>query len=298
MWSITYQDVEKAIKKEIATDLQSPLSSHQQRNRSGYSHQTDENVFQLNSMALLVLWLKNDEKERENALKVKQNTAAAALLKMVYDPSNADYIQVKQNLMAQWNSLPDWFSYDENSLPAISPGGIQPEVSYWWPQQFMSGDHDVDSSGMICLDDQQDPSEMHKNWRKWLWFYNHFQFLPGMLLTTKKGLQAHDYHVLQVVGTTSTAPAGWDLVLEDCFEEMRTGYQELASTGKPAPDEIGGEIADETGSVIAEVESLWNASRLALLRSDQEDYKEVLESLNWNVVMAEGNWQSEVNNFL
>jgi len=104
--------------------------------------------------------------------------------------------------------------------------------------------------------------------------------------------------VLQVVGTTSTAPAGWDLVLEDCFEEMRTGYQELASTGKPAPDEIGGEIADETGSVIAEVESLWNASRLALLRSDQEDYKEVLESLNWNVIMAEGNWQSEVNQFL
>ena len=35
-----------------------------------------------------------------------------------------------------------------------------------------------------------------------------------------------------------------------------------------------------------------------LLRSDQEDYKEVLESLNWNVVMAEGNWQSEVNQFL
>ena len=105
VWSITYQDVEKAIKKEIATDLQSPLSSHQQRNPFGYSHQTDENVFQLNSMALLVLWLNNDAQERENALKVKQNTAAAALLKMVYDPSNADYIQVKQNLKAQWNSL-------------------------------------------------------------------------------------------------------------------------------------------------------------------------------------------------
>ena len=92
--------------------------------------------------------------------------------------------------------------------------------------------------------------------------------------------------MLQVVGRASASPAGWDLVLEDCFEN-ENWISGAGINGKPAPDEIESEIADETGSVIAEVESLWNASRLALLRSDQEDYKEVLESLNWNVVMAE-----------
>ena len=114
----------------------------------------------------------------------------------------------------------------------------------------------------------------------------------GMLLQQKKA-QEHDYHVLRC--WTINCPAGWDLVLEDCFEEMRTGYQELASTGKPAPDEIGNCRWNRIRYCWSW--TLWNESRLALLRSDQEDYKEVLESLNWNVVMAEGNWQSKLITF-
>ena len=52
-----------------------------------------------------------------------------------------------------------------------------------------------------------DEPTRHLMWRRWLWLFNIFQTLPGVLFATQTGLDANDHALLTIV--TGAAPWNW-----------------------------------------------------------------------------------------
>jgi hypothetical protein len=53
-----------------------------------------------------------------------------------------------------------------------------------------------------------------------------------------------------------------------------------------APDEVGYELTDTTGEVIAAMELAWTALKIGFVTSDQLGDKEKLEARGWKVLTA------------
>jgi DEAD/DEAH box helicase domain-containing protein len=298
VWSVSYQDVEQALKAETGTDLISPWLTHQ---RPGTDSQTlsDPQAFKWNSVAMLLKWLWHSGQNYSAELKNMQRTAAETCLKMACNPLKPNYPQEKQILKERWENLPEWVVVPENSLATYSPDGVQPEVSYWWPREFSQENYNSFSSGMVSLNDEKEITELHKDWRTWLWLFNHLQFISGMLLTSHKGLASRDYDLLpipddRIKKSVAKSFGIWQEMTGDIVDELAEGFEKLAVSGITAPDEIGREITDDQGQIIAEAEMVWDVPRIALLLPELSEYKELLEVENWKVVLAENDWQNEI----
>ena len=119
-------------------------------------------------------------------------------------------------------------------------------------------------------------------------------------MTSRKGLAAHDYHVLHVLAGAPAIPEtpatdAWGIILEEVVDELVEGLRELVSSGIPIPDDVGGEMTDEQGRIYAEAELVWNETRVALLRPDQSEFEQHLKDEGWKVVVAENDWTTALN---
>ena len=123
-----------------------------------------------------------------------------------------------------------------------------------------------------------------------LQLYNTAQFMPGVLMATASGLDAHDYEILGAMVGGAQAPgqppghaglsAAWQVVFEQTLSELAGGLKALAAAGA-MPPEVGTELADEKGKVLADAELTWVDQKLALLRSDQADLAEAWQAAGW-----------------
>ena len=142
-----------------------------------------------------------------------------------------------------------------------------------------------------------DAESLHLAWRRWLLLFNTAQFLPGMLMATSSGLDAHDYEQLGALGKESAEaakPAGlealggaWQQVLDHCLEVLAAGLKDLATAGV-TPPEVGMELADEKGRVLADAELTWVSEKLAVLRPDQDDLVDTWKAAGWAVELLDG----------
>jgi DEAD/DEAH box helicase domain-containing protein len=149
--------------------------------------------------------------------------------------------------------------------------------------------------GVVVLDEAlaNDGEVLHSAWRRWLQLYNASQFLPGMLMVTGSGLDAHDYDALPSANSHSqagTAPAGqaahlaiWQEILDQTLSSMKDGLKALARAGADQP-EVGMELADEKGRVLADAEFAWVSQKLVVLRPDQSDLVHEWVSAGWQVI--------------
>jgi DEAD/DEAH box helicase domain-containing protein len=144
--------------------------------------------------------------------------------------------------------------------------------------------------GVVLLDEGQaeDEEDLHREWRRWLQLFNACQFLPGILLTTATGLDGHDYDVLGIGDPTMSVlgePAvsgAWQDVMDQVQTPLRPGLAALANMGAAVP-EVGAELADDRGRVVADAELAWSEKRVVLLRPDQSDLAEVWQVQIWVV---------------
>jgi len=151
---------------------------------------------------------------------------------------------------------------------------------------------------VVSIDQHGDPDSLHQCWRTWLWLFNHLQFLPGLLMTTKEGLESGAYSVLAEVQpgkvhVTATS-AEWGEVIKDAAEELTDGLIYLASEGMMIPDGIGEEFEDERGRVYAEAELCWQLYKLCVLTPDQEEYQKPLQDRGWSPILAEVGWENNI----
>jgi len=77
--------------------------------------------------------------------------------------------------------------------------------------------------------------------------------------------------------------AGWAQVLDQAVDVVQGGLRLLLGAGVPTP-EVGYELADARGRVIAEAELAWFEARLVVLTEDQVDGAGVWLSHGWTVV--------------
>ena len=166
----------------------------------------------------------------------------------------------------------------------------------WWAMALAKGlpvPGTWSSPGAVVLDESAAPDEdaLHRGWRRWLQLYNTAQFIPGVLMATASGLDAHDYESLGTMDGGIQAPgkpqghaglsAAWQAVQEQTLAELAGGLKALAVAGG-LPPEVGTELADEKGKVLADAELTWVDQKLALLRPDQADLADAWRAAGWS----------------
>ena len=147
--------------------------------------------------------------------------------------------------------------------------------------------------GVLVLDEAkaEDDTALHLAWRQWLQLFNTTQSLPGMWLVTASGLDQHDYDGLSPSSATAVAQSAeqtslngaWLEVLEQLLEPLKPGMVRLAQAGAAVP-EIGPELADDKGRVVADAEMVWAAAHVAILRPDQADMVQEWTAQGWTVL--------------
>jgi ATP-dependent helicase/nuclease subunit A len=64
------------------------------------------------------------------------------------------------------------------------------------------------------------------------------------------------------------------------------------------PDHVGFELVNDRGEVIAEAEVAWEQEMVALLRADQQEFREVFDAAGWKVFMADSGIVAEIEEAL
>lgn len=304
VWSVTHQDVNAALGGSLDHDLESPLvalSRHDGSKAPPHIPRAQEKAFAQHAVARLLAWLATPGDGGTDASAVAQLQRNALWLGFLMIPSTQADKAACDGQLAQW--LP--------RLPEAvkTPGsGYAPSVGLnkgpstfvgWWPLGWGSPKppaSDWRAPGVVVLDEAvaESAEQLHAAWRRWLQLFNAMQFLPGTLMVTGSGLDGHDYEVLQSSGDAAGAPSAgasgqaallavWETTLEQTLDVLRPGLRRLAEAGAAVP-EVGLELADEKGRVLADAELAWPTEELVVLRDDQADLSEAWAAAQWKVV--------------
>jgi DEAD/DEAH box helicase domain-containing protein len=310
IWSVTWDDVRSALNAEIDTSLaddldamcfnrkeELPPSLRAMLNGSLWSH---------HSIAVLIRWLATPTGDNADQAVIKTaQHAGATAFRMVPNPSIPALEEARNKLAQFWTTLANLPC--ERSAQGVGSGNVNDlclTFRYWWAKELAIPASTVPvNPGFVIYDESQanDEPTRHLSWRRWLWLFNIFQTLPGVLLATQLGLQGNDYAGLTII--TSVRPgsgaqaaahgAAWEQVLEQTLSILVDGLSTVMAVGLPPPDEVGYEL-EQAGEVVAEAELAWIGRKLVLLMPVQANYQPFWEQNGWRPVIAEGQWQERI----
>ena len=144
---------------------------------------------------------------------------------------------------------------------------------------------------ILHLDDDE-ASAHHANyrpaWNRTLRLFNLLQFLPNAWWITRQGVQAGHYPEFAPTGKpqdTATQPDSddWAEAMEFAAEPLHAAMRQWAAAGLPAP-EVGFELADGKGQVLAEAELAWPTQRVAVLHGEPAEEAAAFEQAGWRVL--------------
>jgi len=306
VWSVTHQDVSSSLEGSLDTDLESPmvaLSRHDGTRAPPTVPRAQEKAYTQHAVARLLHWLAMGPDGTTGDAAVVQLQRNAAWLGFLMVPSTADDKAACEQQMGQWlPRLPQNIREPGKGYAHImsKPNGPMGQVG-WWPLLLANGlpaDGPWSAPGVVLLDEEaaNDEEGLHRGWRRWLQVFNGAQFLPAMLLVTASGLDGHDYEAFSSVGGQELVPGqaaalaamnnAWQEVITLVVGTLKSGVAELAHAGAAVP-EIGMELADDKGHVLAESEMAWPEARVVLLRPDQGDFVSAWKDTQWEVVMLD-----------
>ena len=131
------------------------------------------------------------------------------------------------------------------------------------------------------------------DWNGVLRLFNILQFLPQAWWTTRTGVSAGLYPELAPTDAlhrrahhVQDAESAQDDAHRFVAPQLRPLLRQLARRDLPAP-ELGHELADDAGKVVAHAELAWPSRRVALLLPDQEHHKMHYERSGWHVLTVE-----------
>ena len=127
--------------------------------------------------------------------------------------------------------------------------------------------------------------EYRQVWNGVLRLFNLLQFLPGTWFTTRQGTAANLYpEFVPTQQPAATAPNAWEEALSLAVPDVHPAMQQWAALGLPAP-EVGYELADRTGRILAEAELAWAERKVAILLPDAAAPE--FESAGWRAFFAD-----------
>lgn len=298
VWSVTHNDVASALKGDLDTDLESPLvalSRHSGAAAPANVPRAQEKAFTQHAVARLLAWLGTaDEPGMDDAM-ARQLQRNALWLGFLMVPLPAQKAECDA-LLGQWmHQLPEHLR--------TTPKGFAPSTAktaglyrYFglWPlviaQSGFEASRGWRAPGVVVLDETQatDEQQLHMAWRNWLHMFNTMQTLPGVWLATVGGLEGHDHvHLSELPsgGAVGIQPedafgGAWQEVQARALKPLQAGLGLLAASGADLP-ELGMELADDKGTVLADAELCWPAARMAVLRDDQVDLAPAWQDAGW-----------------
>ena len=118
---------------------------------------------------------------------------------------------------------------------------------------------------------QSEHQGYREEWNGVLRLYNLLQFLPNAWWTTDLGVQRDIYpEFAPVEPEPETMVSGeWAESISLAVPELLPSMRELAGKGVPSP-EVGFELTNSSGQVVAEAELAWEARQVAVLLPDQD----------------------------
>lgn len=304
VWSLTHNDVTAALKGDLNTDLDSPLmtmSRHTGATAPPNVPRAQEKAFTFHGVSRLLMWLASPGSGEEDVA-VKQLQSNGLWHGFLMVPHNPEERALCDALLGQWRDrLPDHLRVmDKGMAPSVAKTAGLCKQFGGWPLAVAKEGVDAvqgwQAPGVVVLDDTAATGEeaLHMAWRQWLHLFNTVQTLPGMWLVTASGLDALDYSGLKLKASASPAQpsshgalnAAWEDVIKQVLTPMQAGMHLLAQAGAQPP-EVGTELADEKGKVVADAELCWAAEKLVLLRDDQADLFDNWSQQGWAVLVMD-----------
>lgn len=305
VWCVTHNDVASALKGELDTDLDSPLVTLSRHNGSRASikvPRAQEKAFTQHSVARLLTWLGTKMTDDGVDPIVTQLQRNALWLGFLMVPSSVEEKVACESILAHWApKLPEQLrGVPKGFAPSISKTEAPYKAFGLWPMalatQGLEGAGDWSAPGVWVLQDgaATDEQALHHAWRSWLHVFNTAQVLPNTWLMTESGLDAHDWVHLGGKKNTGTASPSevaalggeWEEAVSSTLASLQSGLKTLAAMGAGVP-EVGIELADEKGNVIADCELCWSTAKVVVLRADQQDLVDVWATKGWTVILLD-----------
>ena len=310
VWTVTWEDVQAAVGEKAGTNLMEALPPmYLQKLPPQLEGMADDTVFNLNSVAGLVRWLASSTPDSTDpyAERLARHSGATAF-KMVPHPTKPELETARATLAQFWNGLAP-LQCEKPSKVLACCGNVNDTgvfLRYWWPTELIQLSSKIPiSPGFVVFDESvfTNETDRHLAWRRWLWLFNVFQTLPGVLLATRKGLDAGDHRGTAIStgiqpsagGGAVAHAAGWETVMTQAIQTLAPGLQKLRDAGIPAPDEVGYELASGD-DVIAEAELAWTHRKVVLLMEHHLESKPVWESHGWTTLVAKDAWTEALQN--
>ena len=122
-----------------------------------------------------------------------------------------------------------------------------------------------------------------REWNGVLRLYNLLQFLPNSWWTTTLGVKGDLYPEFRAVDPDLLTPeiGPWEQVIALAATELGPAMRALAAEGIPPP-EVGFELTDASGQVLAEAELGWEAEQVACLVAGQQ--KQPFVDSGWRTI--------------
>lgn len=305
VWSLTHHDVASALKGELDTDLESPLVALARHSGSGAGPnvpRAQEKAYTQHALARLLLWLGTQLSDAGHDPALAQLQRDALWLGFLMVPHNEEQKRLADTLLAQWAPhLPEHLrGVPKGFAPSVSKATAPYQAFGLWPLALASKALDAAvgwaAPSVWVLPDVAvaDAQAQQQAWRGWLQVYNTTQTLPGAWLMTESGLQAHDWvHLGAAPSAQGAAPAAaaalggaWAAVVAAAFKPLQPGLKRLAAAGAELP-QVGIELADEHGKVVADCELCWPTAHAVVLRADQADLAPAWAAQGWTVMLLD-----------
>ena len=310
-WSVTWEDVMAAMEGKPETTLNDCLQAMSiSPLPPPLAAMVEDAIWGYNGVAGLVRWLATPAGTEGDAYARRMaRHAGATAFRMVPHPTKPELAETRSQLAQFWGALDELPC--ERPEPSVAAGNTNERtvtIRYWWSPALQNPTAKPPRSpGFIVLDElaAETEPERHLGWRRWLWLFNAFQTLPGVLLATRAGLDAGDYNSVHFAdragpasgGGQAAHAGGWDEVISQAMESLSEGLLVLKEAGLPIPDEVGFELADN-GDVVAECELAWTKSKLVLLMEHHADFQTTWSSRGWTTVTTDDGWPARLHQHL
>ena len=307
IWSVTHEDVARALDGSLDTDLDAPTIMLKRHDGStmladgsrplAWFNSSELQTLSRNAVAQLLSFLAAPGDGTAEKGSLKRNACWLTYLIAAMDQRLLNDLKTE---MAEWQTrLPAFVKQQPKTARMMSRTDSKLTVLGWWPLGLIDAFPilgALNSTGICTLDEaeQTDDAQLHRGWRQWLQAFNILQFLPGMMLTTIKGLDGKDYDQLELsyagprgpllsAENAKTHVSEWAGTLKLCVVYMHASLRVLADAGAPVP-EVGYELGGPKGESVADCELAWTLQKIVILRPDQDDIAEIWRRADWKVI--------------
>lgn len=209
------------------------------------------------------------------------------------------------NIIANTNLMDDDFNISDTLFGTWSPRSENMHLNIYSGilTERLKQDKTASAGVYAVLEDRQDlrTDKYEEEWNGFWQFFNIMQFLQTFIAVSNNGLDAMSYLLLPLVNAQIPTYAGkneakdeskWDDIYGLLFDKEAKHFAGRAKNLKiSAPDEIGYDLVNDIGEVVATVEMAWTDVKVAYMTIDQLEYRSLLEKLGWVVL----NEKSEIN---